>query len=184
MPKKSNKRKNKRKQTRKHTRKQKIIAMIGCSKKGKKSCYRGGSGCGSCGCPLSPLSWNQMNKFGGGNPIPGPIVGNAWSINNLSGEKGIGGDANYLKQYNTNMDPSRQQLTADANAGYLTKNIMVGGYRYGKKHSISKKGGALIPQDLVNLGRDFSYNFKSAYNALNGYKAPVDPAPYKGQLVK
>ena len=60
---------------------------------------------------------------------------------------------------------------------------MVGGYRYNKKsHSSSKTGGSLIPQDLVNLGRDFSYNFKTAYNALNGYKAPVDPAPYKGQL--
>jgi hypothetical protein len=34
----------------------------------------------------------------------------------------------------------------------------------------------------VNLGRDFTFNFKTAYNALNGYKAPVDPAPYKGQL--
>ena len=53
-----------------------------------------------------------------------------------------------------------------------TKNSLVGG----------KKGGGLIPQDFVNLGRDFSYNFKSAYNALNGYKSPVDPAPYKGQL--
>ena len=51
-----------------------------------------------------------------------------------------------------------------------------------KKTVKSIKGGGLIPQDLVNLGRDFSYNFKSAYNALNGYKSPVDPAPYKGQL--
>ena len=46
----------------------------------------------------------------------------------------------------------------------------------------SKRGGGLIPQDLVNLGRDFTHNFKSAYNALNGYPSPVDPAPYKGQL--
>jgi hypothetical protein len=37
-------------------------------------------------------------------------------------------------------------------------------------------------QDLVNLGRDFTYNFKSAYNALNGYSAPVNPAPYRDQL--
>jgi hypothetical protein len=55
---------------------------------------------------------------------------------------------------------------------------MVGGRRNKK----SVRGGGLIPQDLVNLGSDFSYNLKSAYNSLNGYKAPVDPLPYKGQL--
>ena len=197
---------------------------------------KGGSGCGSCGCPLSPLSWNQMkmNKFGGGfasypktleqpviiappkggyqdiigihqkggscstcgqtpvmpqsggnffkstGPMPGPIVGKEYSMNNLPGEKGIGGDANYYKPYNTNNDPALQMSMNDA--GYLTKNSMVGGYIYNKKSQSSKRGGGLIPQDLVNLGRDFSYNFKTAYNALNGYKAPVDPAPYKGQL--
>ena len=83
------------------------------------------------------------------------------------------------------------------NAGY--KN-MVGGYTYNKskshktnsvESSMNKslmnktsmyKGGGLIPQDLVNLGRDFEFNLKSAYNSLNGYKAPVDPLPYKGQL--
>lgn len=209
------------------------------------SCYlnrrmkkqRGGSGCGSCGCPLSPLSWNAMNKFGGnmgaypgvlnepvmpnikddyqgivgigqnggncgacgqtqvmpsqsgGNffkqigPMPGPEVGKPWSPNNLPGGKGIGGDANYFKPYDLAKDPSTQLSMSDA--GYLTKNSMVGGYRYDKKRSTSSastKGGGLIPQDLVNLGRDFGYNFKTAYNALNGYKAPVDPAPYKGQL--
>jgi hypothetical protein len=35
---------------------------------------------------------------------------------------------------------------------------------------------------MVNLGRDVSFNFKSAYNALNGYSAPVSPLPYKDQL--
>jgi hypothetical protein len=198
---------------------------------------RGGSGCGSCGCPIAPLSTKQMNQFGGnmgsypevlkqpvmpdikggyqgivgvtqnggtcgacgqisvvpsnmsggGNffkpigPIPGPIVGNNWSINNLPGQKGISGDANYFEPYYLNNDPTRQMQWQDA--GYLTKNSMVGGYRYDKKSdSSSKRGGGLIPQDLVNLGRDFGYNFKTAYNALNGYNAPVDPAPYKGQL--
>ena len=69
-------------------------------------------------------------------------------------------------------------------------NSKVGGYRYNKKHNASsaslsksnKRGGGLIPQDLVNLGRDFGYNFKTAYNAINGYAPPVDPSPYKGQL--
>ena len=267
-----------RRRSRRNTRKQKVINMIGCSRKHKhnKSCknkkvlgcpkcgpnchcgpncncphpcpgncylnrrmknQKGGSGCGACGCPIGGLSYKAMNQFGGnmgsypevlkqpvmpdmkgdyqgilgigqnggscgtcgqtpvnsnqsgGNffkqigAMPGPIVGSPLTPNNLPGEKGIGGDANYYKLLNTYKDPSTQLSMNDA--GYLTKNSMVGGYRYNKKSSASsssKRGGGLIPQDLVNLGRDFSYNFKTAYNALNGYKAPVDPAPYKGQL--
>lgn len=201
----------------------------------------GGGGCGSCGCPIPPLSTKAMNQFGGGyynsypevlnqpvmpdikggyqdilginqtggicsacnqipvssnqsggnffkpaSPMPGPFVGKAWGPNlKWPAMNDVGGDRNYLKPYNTNDDPTRQQMPADADSGYLTKNSMVGGYRYDKKSrdsSASKRGGGLIPQDLVNLGRDFNYNFKTAYNALNGYKAPVDPAPYKGQL--
>lgn len=201
-----------------------------------------GNGCGSCGCPLSPLSWNKMNQFGGnmgsypevlnepvmpdikgnyqgivgigqnggncsacgqipviptnqlgGNffkqigAMPGPIIGKPWgaSPNKLPGGDGIGGDRNYLKSYASSITNDPQQQMSMNDAGYLTKNSMVGGYRYDKKSSASsasKRGGGLIPQDLVNLGRDFGYNFKTAYNALNGYKAPVSPAPYKDQL--
>jgi hypothetical protein len=70
-------------------------------------------------------------------------------------------------------------------AGYNTLNSMTGGYKYGKKASSSSnsmKAGGLFPQDLTNLGSSFTFNLKSAYNALNGYKAPVDPLPYKDQL--
>lgn len=199
---------------------------------------RGGAGCGSCGCPISPMSIKAMNQFGGGyynsypgvleqpvmpdikgnyqdilgigqnggncsvcgqtpvmpqsggnffkqiGPMPGPIVGKAWGPDlKWPSMNDVGGDRNFLKQYDLAKDPSTQLSMNDA--GYLTKNSMVGGYTYDKKSrvsSASKRGGGLIPQDLVNLGRDFSYNFKTAYNALNGYKAPVDPAPYKGQL--
>ena len=196
---------------------------------------RGGNnnGCGSCGCPIPPLSTKEMNQFGGyppnlipdvnGSPIiiappskgfqpivgncggqcaqtqvvpqsggynnipvgttPGPFVGKPWGPNNLPGENGIGGDRNYFKPVNTNNDPQLQMSSNDA--GYKNIGSIVGGYRYSKSDSsssIKKRGGGLIPTDLVNLGRDFSYNFKTAYNALNGYKAPVDPSPYKGQL--
>lgn len=48
----------------------------------------------------------------------------------------------------------------------------------------SSSGGGLIPQDLLNLGSDISFNVKSAYNALNGYSAPVNPLPYKDQLTR
>jgi hypothetical protein len=210
---------------------------------------RGGSGCGSCGCPIAPLSIKDMNKYGGysgpyppnliphvdGQPViisppqqgyqpilgigqnggncggvcgqtpvipnqsggnffkpigamPGPIVGKPWGGDlKWPGMDGVGSNRNYFNPYNTNNDPSTQQLTSDADAGYQNKMSLVGGYRYSPKSSSSsttssKRGGGLVPQDLVNLGRDFGYNFKTAYNALNGYKAPVDPSPYKGQL--
>ena len=282
MPRKTNKRRNRRNRTRK----QKTLVMIGCSKKGKKSCsnkkvfstlankscpncgpnchcgpnckcphpcpgtcylnrrnkkQRGGSGgCGSCGCPIAPMSAGQMNKFGGGygsypevlnepvmnnypkggygpilgigqnggncgacgqipaayqsggnfykpaGPIPGQDVGKPWGGDlKWPTMNGVGADRNYLASYGGVITNDPQQQMSMNGAGYLTKNSMVGGYRYDKKSSSSsssKTGGGLIPQDLVNLGRDFSYNFKTAYNALNGYKAPVDPAPYKDQL--
>ena len=74
-------------------------------------------------------------------------------------------------------------------AGYNTMNSKVGGRIKGKRgrksyKKKSIKGGGLIPQDLVNLGSNFSFNLKSAYNSLNGYKAPIDPLPYKDQLTQ
>lgn len=228
MPKKSNKRKNVKGKTRK-TRKQKPIIMIGCSKKGKKSCkntlgnkqcpncgpnchcgskcncphpcpgtcylnrrhQKGGSGCGSCGCPLSPLSWNKMVQFanqqggcggtcglhqsGGGSAF----VGSAWSPTNLPGAKGIDGVSNYYKPFNPDANP---QLQAIEDSGYNTKSSIIGGRGKVERGKRGKRGGGLVPQDLVNLGRDINYSFKGAYNTLAGYPAPVDPAPYKGHL--
>jgi len=206
-----------------------------------KTHLEGGSGCGPCGCPIPPMSWATMNKFGGSNlsfppnqipdvngkpviiappekgyvpilgigqnggncnvcgqipvipqtgginykpvgPMPGPEVGNPWGapFSKWPGVDGIGGDRNYFKPYNTNNDPQQQMTMNDA--GYLTLNSKVGGNKANKVVGLSKRGGGLIPQDLVNLGRDFNYNVKSVYNTLNGYKVPVNPAPYKDQL--
>ena len=141
-----------------------------------------GGNCSTCGqIPVFRQSGGG-NFYKAGGPLPGPDIGKPWGPDlKWPTMNGIGGDRNYFKPYNTNNDPQQQMSMNDA--GYLTKNSMVGGYRYDKKsRSSAKTGGGLVPQDLVNLGRDFSYNFKTAYNALNGYKAPVDPAPYKGQL--
>jgi len=190
-------------------------------KKRRTMKHKGGSGCGSCGCPIAPMSWAQMQKFGGnkfphsyanvlqGNsilgaegqnggsfykpapPIPGPFVGQPWSINNLPGSN-IDYNANYLANYKNVVaqDPSYHQSMNDA--GYNTLNSKVGGYTYNKKHGKSskssssssslKKGGGFLPQDLVNFGRGLSFNVNSVYNTLNGYKAPVNPLPYKDQL--
>lgn len=137
----------------------------------------GGSGCGSYGCPIAPLPMSGGNFYKPASPVPGPFVGQSWgtNVNKWPGVDGIGGNHNYLKfNNNVSKDPSYHQSMNDA--GFKSLSSKVGGYKY------KKRGGGLVPQDLVNLGRDVGFNFKSAYNALNGYPAPVDPAPYKGQL--
>jgi hypothetical protein len=211
-----------RKRNNKHSKKQHLYHMIGCSKNHKhtKKCFKnvcpicglkGGSGCGPDGCPIAPLSWQQMNKIvhqaggecsvigcgpivgtgqnGGTNmDIPGPIVGSAWgpNTNEWPGVDGINGNRNYLANYSNVIqnDPTIQISTNDANF----KPVLKGGNRKNLKNKRKtsklriKRGGGLLPQDLVNLGREVGFNFKSAYNALNGYKAPVNPLPYKDQL--
>ena len=54
-----------------------------------------------------------------------------------------------------------------------------------RRKSRKQRGGALdnfLSQDLINLGRQFEFGLGSAYNALTGYAAPVNPMPWKGQL--
>ena len=46
-----------------------------------------------------------------------------------------------------------------------------------------KTGGGIIPQDLINGGRNIMYGLGSTYNAMAGYPAPVNPLPYKDQLM-
>jgi hypothetical protein len=142
-----------------------------------------GGNCNVCGqIPVIPQRGGINYRPIG--PMPGPLVGHPWGppFSKWPGVDGIGGDRNYFKPYNTNNDPQQQMTMNDA--GYTTLNSKVGGSKYNKiKHSIkSKKGGGFLPQDLVNLGRDFTYNVKSVYNTLNGYNAPVNPAPFKDQL--
>jgi hypothetical protein len=134
----------------------------------------GGQNGGSCNACVQ----NGGNFFKSIGSIPGPIVGSSWgsSVNKWPGVDGIGANRNVLKPYNTLKDPQLQMSMYDS--GYNTLNSKVGG----KKRYV--KGGGLVPQDLVNLGNNFSFNLKSAYNSLNGYKAPIDPLPYKDQLTQ
>jgi len=133
-----------------------------CGKNHMKSFY-GGSGCGNTSCPIAPFPMQ-----GGFNPVPAPLVGDPWkpTVHDWPGVDGIDNNRNYLEN---NMYYNDPQTMMKLNGG-------------GKKHKKTRKGGGLIPQDLVNLGRDITYNFSSAYNALNGNPAPVNPLPYKQQL--
>jgi hypothetical protein len=161
----------------------------------------GGSCGGTCG-----LQQTGGSFFKPAAPIPGPFVGSSWgaSVNEWPGMNGIGGDKNYLNSYAGSITNDPQQQTSMSDSGYKTLNSMIGGYIYNKKKPFSKsvlsksatrsinksksksrsksQRGGLIPQDLINLGRDFGFNFKSAYNSLNGYNQPANPSPYKDQL--
>jgi hypothetical protein len=172
--------------------------------------HKGGSnsGCGSCGCPIAPYKMNQYggscgacglqsggNFFKAGSNMPGPIVGQSWgaSTNELPGMDGVSNNRNYLSPSSNVIDNDPQlkmTMNASGYTGYKMLNSIVGGKkrkqpkskRRNKSMNKLMKAGGLIPQDLVNLGNDFSFNLKSAYNAINGYKAPIDPLPYKDQL--
>jgi hypothetical protein len=152
---------------------------------------KGGSGCGPFGCPIAPLSWKQMNKIGGSNmcgitnvtsqyggSMPGPFVGSAWtgSVANWPGVNGVSGDKNYLEMNKYSpVDISRQMELNDTKIGGKRRRRRI-------THKYKKGGASIMKDDLVNLGRDVMYNFKSTYNTLNGYAAPVDPAPYRGHF--
>lgn len=132
---------------------------------GKKCpfCSMKGGGCTSC------LKMSGGNFYKPAAPIPGPFVGQSWNppVEDWPGVNGVGGDRNYLAYNTYPTDPQ-------------TSMRLYGGSRK-RKNKRSKRGGVL-PQNLVNVGREIGFNMGSAYNALNGYPAPVNPLPYKDQL--
>jgi hypothetical protein len=142
--------------TRKNRKSKKLAYnMRGCSKKMSRRRSRGQKGgCGGCS--------SQM-----GGSVPLGNIGAPWTPNNLPASTLIGGNNNYypLNTYKS-FDPT----------GYL--RLTKGG---GKGKHKKMRGGGLIPQDLLNLGRSASYNVGSIYNALGGYHAPVNPLPYAQQ---
>jgi hypothetical protein len=131
------------------------------------ACQMKGGSCGSCS--NAPLMQGG-SFYKSPSPMPGPFIGQNWSpfIKGWPGVDGISNNRNYLAN---NL----------YNAGDPQTMMKLGGSKKMNK-SMNKKGGGLIPQDLVNLGRDFSFNLKSAYNTLNGYSSPTNPLPYKDQL--
>ena len=131
------------------------------------------------GCKCSMCKRNMRGGSGCSNngiPYPDGLVGSGWSINNLPGT-GLPGGSNHYK-FNPQIDnPQLQMKAVGANLPFS-----IGG---GKNTRKNLKGGALdnfMFQDVVNLGRQFSYGLGSAYNTIAGYQAPVNPLPWKGQL--
>jgi hypothetical protein len=154
-----------------------------------------GGGCGTSMCPLAmsggahrPDCKCSMCKMKGGSGIPYPngLVGQSWtpSTSGWPGVDGLSGNRNYLENnaYSPN-DISRQMIATGANPPFSIGGGK--GRKYNKKTRRNQRGGVVsnfLSQDLINLGRQFQYGLGSAYNALAGYSAPVNPMPWKGQL--
>jgi hypothetical protein len=177
----------------------------------KKMHKKGGSGCGPYGCPLAPLSWNKMQEQMGGAPlpdcvtgcgpilgiaqnggsegffkppapVPGPFVGEPTSgfVSTWPSVDGVSGNRNY---YDMNLYKSDPQTMMKV-GGKSRRKPRSRKQSRRRGHKRSQRGGltSLAPQELVNLGRELSFNYQSAYNSLNGIPAPVSPDPWKGQL--
>jgi hypothetical protein len=179
------------KKSSKGTRKHKSWNMKGCSKRHRKQ----KGGCNSCitgglqhGGSKSKMFGSAFSKSGikGGNfykhaaPIPGPFVGQPWTpaISGWPGVDGVGANRNYIADNLYPTDISRQMKVnggAKLNKSKSKKHKTI---KMTKMTKIHKRGGSIIPQDLTNLGRELTFSVGSAYNALNGYPLPVNPAPY------
>lgn len=180
-----------------------------CKPKCSCNCHKyqkAGMGCGPQGCPIAPYPMNGGNcdvmgcgrilgsyqnggaclssmcsqipvtSRGGGEfykpppPMPGPFIGEPIGplVTENPGVDGISSNRNY---YDLNLYKNDPQ----------TMMLIRGGKRKQKTHK-RQKGGTFIPQELVNLGRDFTFNLKSAYNTLNSIPVGPSPLPYKDQL--
>lgn len=130
-----------------------------------------------CKCSLC------KKKMKGGNigiSYPNGLVGSAWTpgINGWPGVDGVSGNNNYYPVNDYKNDVSRQMVDVGANPPFTNMKA-------GKKCKMKQKGGTLsnfLAQDLINLGRQFQFGVGSAYNALAGYSAPVNPMPWKDQF--
>lgn len=134
-------------------------------------CFFGGKVKHRRGCKCSRC---RIQKGGNsGIPYPNGLVGSSWTPNAQSwpGVNGIPGDSNHLSYNNYPTDP--QTAIIDTNTTLPQPQIKGGG-------TLSNFMG----QDFINFGRQIQYGLGSAYNTLSGYSQPVNPMPFKDQLMK
>ena len=143
------------------------------------------------------MSWlNSSQQMQGGGGITGPgtsyangLVGSPWKGNSDTwpGVNGVGGDSKHLKFNTYDTDISRQIVNLGANPPF---NGMLGGRRRrlqnkrkSRKHKKTLRGGGFIPQNLVNVGRNFMHNIGASNNEINGFAPPPNPMPYRDHLI-
>lgn len=165
------------------SKKQKIIYQKGCSRKhlggnhkcSKKCRIQHGGSCGTEACGLQHGGSFYKTDL---PPIPSPLQGNPWTVNTKGNENYF---ANNL--YNKGDPQTMMKLNGGSSKkGSSNQRSYKKRTRRNRSRKSGMRGGSLIPQQLTNLGRDLSFSFKSAYNHMNGYSAPVDPKPYMDQF--
>jgi len=187
------------------TKKQKLYKMKGCSKR-KKRCvkkYRGGNTPASIypnnGPPILRTNGIVMNSTKGGGRMsggtcpltqsgglassyPNGLVGSEWKPDFQWPTTSSGGNNHYpLNTYQN--DVTRQIVLSGSNPPFS-----VGGRRKrrNKTQKKAQKGGTysnFLHTDIANIGRQISYGLDTTYKGLLGLPGPVDPLPWKGQLV-
>jgi hypothetical protein len=143
---------------------------------------------GNCGCSMPLMSGGCGPLCAVGFMVGGKKHRHGCKCSNcksIRGRRGgwpgvdsISDDRNYLANNNYNTDVQRAIIPTGANPPFS-----IGGR---KRKTRRQRGGALsnfIAQDLINLGRQVQFGVGSAYNAVAGYAAPVNPMPWKDQLV-
>ena len=175
-------------------RSQKMYKMKGCSKKTCKK-YLGGKVNVSNAYPSPGAKFGGFNFLNptsqlqrGGNSTA--LIGNSWSPSPSNWPGVNGGSANHLS-LNPYKEGTDVQLGMKASGANPPFSGRVGGGGNRKRRTLKntkknkkQKGGSsnFLMQDFINLGRNIQYGMGSTYNSLNGYKHPVNPMPFKGQL--
>ena len=133
------------------------------------------------GCAHKKRRTQSKKQRGGYIPAVVPaMVGSPWtpSVSGWPGVAGLQGQTNYFSMNTYPVDPQTAMISERDYQFY-------GGMKEKEKEKREKdhRGGGILPDDLVNLGRSMVYGVGSAYNSLTGYSAPVNPLPFKDQLV-
>jgi len=136
------------------------------------------------GCAHKKRKPRSKKQRGGYVPAVVPaMVGTPWtpSVSGWPGVAGVPGQTNYFSMNTYPVDPQTAMISERDYQFYGGSKHM--GEKEKEKEK-SHRGGGILPDDLVNLGRSMVYGVGSAYNSLTGYPAPVNPLPFKDQLVK
>ncbi len=133
-------------------------------RRSNRKIYRGGfgPGAGPVGYPLAP---------GNISTWPG-VAGNDQGMGNHYGLSKVGIPSGAL-------DPP---ISSRGIAEPFSSSFKYGGGRRSRRYRRKYRGGGIIPQDLVNLGRSVGYGISSlASKFVGAVNQPVNPMPTKDQ---
>jgi hypothetical protein len=120
-------------------------------------------------------------------PYPNGLTGQNWAPDfKWPGTNNVGGDYNHYSENTYKNDVPNQMISNGAQPPFSIGGGRKKHRRMRKNKNKTQKGGVVsnfLFQDLVNVGRQANFGMGSAYNALRGYSAPVNPMPWQGQLV-